>query len=70
MTSAALSKLLGAKPDSSSPIEWIKLRRNAPYVRPVIPPCEVCGEGGGEVTWYHAKTGRARCMRCFGERQS
>ena len=66
MTSPALTKLLGPKPTEPQPIEWIKVRRHAPYVRLVVPACEVCGDSAGEVTWYHAKTGRARCMRCFG----
>jgi hypothetical protein len=34
-------------------------------VRLVVPACEVCGDSAGEVTWYHAKTGRARCVRCL-----
>ena len=65
MTSPALAKLLGPKPTEPQPIEWIKVRRHAPYVRLVVPACEVCGDSAGEVPWYHAKTGRARCMRCF-----
>ena len=66
MTSPALEKLLGPKPTEPQPMEWIKVRRHAPYVRLVVPACAVCGDSAGEVTWYHAKTGRARCMRCFG----
>ena len=65
MTSPALAKLLGPKPTEPQPIEWIKVRRHAPYVRLVVPACEVCGDSAGEVTWYHAKTGRARCVRCL-----
>ena len=66
MTSPALAKLLGPKPGEPKPIEWIKVRRNAPYVRLVVPPCEVCGDGAGDVAWCHAKTGRARCVLCLG----
>ena len=65
MTSPALAKLLGPKPTEPQPIEWIKVRRHAPYVQLVVPACEVCGDGAGEVTWYHAKTGWARCVRCL-----
>ncbi|MGB6703111.1 hypothetical protein [Methyloceanibacter sp.] len=65
MTSPALAKLLGPEPGEPQPIEWIKVRRHAPYVRLVVPACEVCGDGAGELAWYHAKTGRARCMQCF-----
>ena len=65
MTSPALAKLLGPEPGEPQPIEWIKVRRHAPYVRLVVPACEVCGDSAGEVTWYHAKTGRARCVRCL-----
>ena len=43
MTSPALAKLLGPKPTEPQPIEWIKVRRHAPYVRLVVPACEVCG---------------------------
>ena len=50
MTSPALAKLLGPKPTEPQPIEWIKVRRHAPYVRLVVPACEVCGDSAGEVT--------------------
>ena len=64
MTSPALAKLLGPKPTEPQSIEWIKVRRHAPYVRLVVPACEVCGDGAGELVWYHDKTGRAPPMSC------
>ena len=64
MTSPALAKLLGPEPGEPQPIEWIKVRRHAPYIRLVVPACEVCGDGASELVWYHAKTGRAPPMCC------
>jgi hypothetical protein len=66
MTSPAMRKLLGAKKKAPPrPITWIKVRRNAPYIRFVIPPCFVCDNETVDVVMYNCASGGARCLRCF-----
>ena len=41
------------------------MRRSAPYVRFVIPPCFVCDNETDDVVMYNCASGGARCLRCF-----
>ena len=66
MTSRALHRLLGPKKKSEPKrMTWIKVRRNAPYVRFVIPACFVCGNTTDNVVMYRCDNGGVRCLRCF-----
>ncbi len=65
VTGKAMRKLLGVKKEASPrPVTW-KVRRSAPYVRFVIPPCFVCGNETDDVVMYNCSSGGVRCLRCF-----
>ena len=71
MTSQALRRLLGPRVKKPSrPVSWIKVRRDAPYVRFVIPPCFVCDNETDDVVMYNCASGGARCLRCFSKMES
>jgi hypothetical protein len=67
MTGSALRSLIGADP--VRPVDWIKIRRDAPYKRLVVPACEICGDKSEPIVWYRCRDagapGRARCLKCF-----
>ena len=66
MTSPAMRKLLGPRVKKPSrPITWIKVRRDAPYVRFLVPACFVCGNKTDDVVMYNCSSGGVRCLRCF-----